>query len=148
MENKSIIAGVVVLLLAVLLVPMTLSRLNRTPSTTSTAPVPAPAPAATAPVALPSQEPPAKPVLDAAMLDKLLYGMTYDQVVAVLGGEADESESQYERDKTGYTGPTLTVWKTWVNPDGSKLRVGFVESKLEQKQFRPKERAKGSDGER
>ncbi len=147
MENKSIIAGVVVLLLAVLLVPMTLSRLNRTPST-STAPVAAPAPATPPPVAPPSQEPPARPVLDAAILDKLLYGMTYSQVVAVLGGEADESESQYERGKTGYTGPTLTIWKTWVNPDGSKLRVGFVESKLEQKQFKFRERAKESDGER
>ena len=146
MEHKSLFIGVAVLVAAVLLVPMMLSKLNQAlappvltapPPTTASAPVPPPEP-----------PPPAKPVLDAAVLEKLLYGMTYDQVVAIVGAEADETESQFERDKTGFTGPTLTVWKTWVNPDGSKLRVGFVESKLEQKQFKRKGPGGESDGEK
>ncbi len=144
MEHKSLFIGVAVLAVAVLLVPMMLSKRN--PSSLP-APPTAPAPATPpAPVSPPS--PPAKPVIGAAILEKLLYGMTYDQVVVVVGTEADDSESQFERDKTGYAGPTLTVWKTWVNPDGSKLRVGFVESKLEQKQFKRKERGNESDGEK
>lgn len=145
LEKKHLFVGVAVLAVAVLLVPMMLSRWNRTPVS---APAPTPAPATSAPALPPPPESPAKPVVDAAILDKLLNGMTYDQVVAVVGGDADDTESQYERDKTGYVGPTLTVWKTWMNPDGSKLRVGFVENKLEQKQFKFKERAKRSDGER
>ena len=143
LEHKKLFLVVALLAVAVLLVPMLLSK--RCSSAVSE---PVPAPAATpVPVTPPPEAPPAKPVVDAAVLDKLLYGMTYDQVVALVGTEADDSESQYERDKTGYTGPMLTVWKTWVNPDGSKLRVGFVESKLEQKQFKPKGRNKGPDTE-
>ena len=142
MEHKNLFVGVAVLAVAVLLAPMIISKWHQ-PS------APAPAPKAMpAPAPPPSPEPPPKPVIDAAILDKLLYGMTYEQVVAVVGVEADETESQYERDKTGYTGPTLTVWKTWVNPDGSKLRAGFVESKLEQKQFKRKEWNGGSVGKK
>lgn len=143
MEHKNLYIAVAVLVVAVLLVPMLLSKRNPSP-----APVPAPAPASTPIPTPPPPEPPAKPVIDAAILDKLLYGMTYQQVVAVVGADADETESQYERDKTGYAGPTLTIWKTWMNPDGSKLRVGFVESKLEQKQFKRKERNSNTDNER
>jgi len=138
LENKKLFFGVALLAVAVLLVPMMVSKRNQSPtpapvSTETPTPSPPPAP-----------EPPAKPLIGAAVLDKLLYGMTYEQVVELVGADADDSESQFERDKTGYTGPTLTVWKTWVNPDGSKLRVGFVESKLEQKQFK----YKGSDREK
>jgi hypothetical protein len=147
LENKHLFIGVAVLAVAVLLVPMIISKRNQPPAPAElTAPAPANAPAA-APPPPPEPEPPAKPVFDATVLDKLLYGMTYEQVVDIVGTDADESESQLERDKTGYTGPTLTVWKTWVNPDGSKLRVGFVESKLEQKQFKRRERDNGSERE-
>ena len=142
-ENKTLFIGVAVLVAAVLLVP--LLRPRHAPPT----PPPPPAAAPPAPIAPPSAPaPPAKPVLDAAVLEKLMYGMTYEQVVEVVGAEADESESQFERDKTGYTAPILTVWKTWTNPDGSKLRVGFVESKLEQKQFKRRERDETRDGEK
>ncbi len=146
MENKSLFIVVAVLAVAVLLVPMVISKRSHAPAPEPAA-VPAIAPAPPAPATQPPPEPAsAKPVLDAAVLDKLLYGMTYDQVVAVVGVEADETETQYEKDKTGYTGPTLTVWKTWMNPDGSNLRVGFVESKLEEKQFRRRERNDEADG--
>ncbi len=146
LEHKSLFIGVAVLVAAVLLVPMMLSKRHLAPEPAGvTAPAPAVIPA---PVAPQDPPPPAKPVLDAAVLEKFLYGMTYDQVVAIVGTEADETESQFERDKTGFTGPTLTVWKTWVNPDGSKLRVGFVESKLEQKQFKRKGPGGESDGEK
>ena len=145
MEHKNLVVAVVVLVVAVLLVPMLVSKWNRAPEPPQApAAVPTPAPP---PAPAPAEAPPAKPVVDAAVLGKLLYGMTYEQVVAVLGREADDTETQYERDKTGYTGPTLTVWKTWMNPDGSKLRVGFVESKLEQKQFKRKDRYNQSDEE-
>jgi len=140
LENKHLFIGVAVLAVAVVAVPMFLSKRN---PPVATVPVSAPAPAVVLPP--PPPEPPPKPVIGAAVLEKLLYGMTYDQVVAVVGTDADDSESQFERDKTGYAGPTLTVWKTWVNPDGSKLRVGFVESKLEQKQFKRKGRDNASE---
>ncbi len=150
MEHKGLFAVVVVLAVAVLLVPVLVSKWNHT-AEPSPVPAPSPVPVA-APEPLPSpataavEAPPAKLVLDAAILGKLLYGMSYEQVVAVVGAEADETETQYDRDKTGYTGPMLTIWKTWINPDGSKLRVGFVESKLEQKQFKLKERNSRTDG--
>ena len=135
LENKTLFIGVAVLVAAVLLVPMLRPRQTPPP------PPPSPAAAPPAPIATPAEPaPPAKAPLDAAILEKLMYGMTYEQVVEVVGTEADESESQFERDKTGYTAPILTVWKTWMNPDGSKLRVGFVEGKLEQKQFKRRER--------
>jgi hypothetical protein len=145
-EHKSLFIAAAALVVAVLLVPMLASKWNRAPGSVQ-APAATPVPAAT-PLPAPAQAPPSKPVVDASILDKLLYGMTCEQVAAVVGGEADETETQYEKDKTGYTGPTLTVWKTWVNPDGSKLRVGFVESKLEQKQFKPRERHSVSDNKK
>jgi len=142
LENKSLIIVAALLVVAVLLVPMLLTKSQQQPAP------PPPAASAPAPVPVPAPPPetsPARPVVSPDMLDKLLYGMTYDQVQEVVGAEADETETQYAKDKTGYTGPTLTVWKTWVNPDGSKLRVGFVENKLEQKEFKRRERDRDTE---
>ncbi len=94
----------------------------------SPAPAPAQAPA-------PEPEAPPRAPLPPEILDKLLYGMTYAQVVEKTGCEADETESEYDWGEAGYTSPTLTVWRTWKNPDGSLLKVGFVDEKLDQKRF-------------
>jgi len=63
----------------------------------------------------------------------------------VVGAEADETETQYEKDKTGYTGPTLTVWKTWMNRTGLNCAPGLWRTKLEQKQFKRRERNSEAD---
>ena len=110
-----------------------------------TAPEPeaSPAPPVAAPEAAapPAPESPAPPEPSAPapvsreMVDKLLYGMTYENVMERFGRESDETETEYDQGTPGYTSPSVTVWHRWDNPDGSAVRVGFVNHKLERKVF-------------
>ena len=103
-----------------------------------TAPPPPAAPEATAPPATEAPappEPPAPSPVTGEMVEKLLYGMTYENVMERFGRESDETETEYEQGTPGYTSPSVTVWHRWDNPDGSAARVGFVNQKLERKVF-------------
>ncbi|NLV42809.1 MAG: hypothetical protein GXY15_16480 [Candidatus Hydrogenedentes bacterium] len=102
------------------------------------APAPPAAPEAAAPPAPEAPEPPEPPApapVTGEMVDKLLYGMTYENVMERFGRESDETETEYEQGTPGYTSPSVTVWHRWDNPDGSAARVGFVNQKLERKVF-------------
>ena len=101
-------------------------------------PAPPAAPEAAAPPAPEAPEPPEPPApapVTGEMVDKLLYGMTYENVMERFGRESDETETEYEQGTPGYTSPSVTVWHRWDNPDGSAARVGFVNQKLERKVF-------------
>ena len=101
-------------------------------------PAPPAAPEATAPPATEAPappEPPAPSPVTGEMVEKLLYGMTYENVMERFGRESDETETEYEQGTPGYTSPSVTVWHRWDNPDGSAARVGFVHQKLERKVF-------------
>jgi hypothetical protein len=96
---------------------------------------PAPPAVAPAPEAAEPPEPPAPAPISREMVDKLLYGMTYENVMERFGRESDETETEYDSGTPGYTSPSVTVWHRWDNPDGSAARVGFVNKKLERKVF-------------
>lgn len=96
---------------------------------------PAPAAAAPAPESAEPPEPPAPAPISREMVDKLLYGMTYENVMERFGRESDETETEYDQGTPGYTSPSVTVWHRWDNPDGSAARVGLVNHKLERKVF-------------
>ncbi len=68
-------------------------------------------------------------------IDKLYLGYTYEELEDLFGISADERESEYRRDATGYTAPHTIVWYTWKNPDDTVIRLGFINNKLERKQF-------------
>lgn len=79
----------------------------------------------------PPEEPPPQPrMVTAEEYNELLTGMTYWQVVDIIGDESDESSSEYHPGVEGYTHPSLTVWHEWRNEDGSFVRLGFVSDKL------------------
>ena len=101
-------------------------------------PQPPAAPEAAAPPAPEAAKPPGPPApapISREMVEKLLYGMTYENVMERFGRESDETETEYDSGTPGYTSPTVTVWHRWDNPDGSVARVGLVNHKLERKVF-------------
>ena len=99
-------------------------------------PAPPAAPEATAPPATEAPAPPEPPApVTGEMVEKLLYGMTYENVMERFGRESDETETEYDQGTPGYTSPSVTVWHRGDNPDGSAARVGFVNQKLERKVF-------------
>ncbi len=139
-DNKLLWVAAGFLLAAVLGLPLVIS-LTKEPE-----PAPAPAPIAVSvpvPAVPPVVEPPPRPVVTQEMVEKLLYGMTYEQVAEKFGGESDDMGSEYDRGTAGYTSPTVTVFHVWKNPDGSRARVGFVNGKLESKTYL----GRGSDPE-
>ena len=91
-----------------------------------TPPPPPPAPSSEEVAPLP----PPRPLVTQAQFDKLLYDMSYDAVVELLGGEPSRQESTYSEGVDGYTGPSLTSWYIWENPDGSYMKLGFTKKKL------------------
>ncbi len=132
-DNKLLWAAAGFLLAVVLAVPLVMSARNTVDIS------PEPEPAAVAPISgvteLPVPEPPPRPAITQEMVEKLLYGMTYEQVAEKFGGESDEMGSEYDRGKAGYTAPFVTVQHVWKNPDGSRVRAGFVNGKLESKAY-------------
>lgn len=68
-------------------------------------------------------------------IEKLYLGYTYEELEDLFGIAADERESEYRRDATGYTAPHTIVWYTWQNPDNTIIRLGFINNRLERKQF-------------
>lgn len=74
------------------------------------------------------------PVFTQGEFDEILYGMTYPQVVDVLGAESSRQESTYHKGDSEYVHPSLTAWYYWDNEDGSYIKLGFVEKKLTDKE--------------
>ncbi|MGI6137673.1 MAG: hypothetical protein ACOYI9_01435 [Candidatus Hydrogenedentales bacterium] len=70
-----------------------------------------------------------------AMVDKLYLGHSYEDIEALWGAGSDESESEYRRPSDGYTSPFTIVWHIWNNPNRTRVRLGFVNNKLERKEF-------------
>ena len=94
--------------------------------------------ASSAPASTPeTQSPPPRQVTEITrtQFDALLYGMTYEQVLEILGRAEDDAYTVYDRGLEGYTSPTLTVWMIWKNADGSRLKLGFISNKLSDKIF-------------
>ena len=93
-------------------------------------PPPAPAPA---PEPVTPPPPPPKPTTQYEM-EVVLYGMTEKQVIDKLAREADRVETEYNRGIDGYTQPSLTAWHYWDNPDGTGVRIGFVNDVVAEKE--------------
>ncbi len=62
--------------------------------------------------------------------ERILNGMGYWEVVDLIGGLETEAATDYDEGTPGYTGPTVTVWRTWKNPDGSWAKVAFDSDKV------------------
>lgn len=92
---------------------------------------PSPPPAVTLPEPPPPD--PNAPIVTKAEYDAIKNGMTYEQVVELIGDIETESQSVYDKGVQGYTGPSLMAWHTWKNPDGSFASVGFMSNKVEEK---------------
>ncbi|HOD94948.1 MAG TPA: hypothetical protein PLQ42_09985 [Candidatus Hydrogenedentes bacterium] len=69
------------------------------------------------------------------MVDALLLGMTVEEVEALWGRISDEMESEYDPGIKGYTSPYAILWHTWNNPDGTRVKLGFINRKLDRKHF-------------
>lgn len=69
------------------------------------------------------------------MVEKLYLGHTYESIVELFGREADQRESEYIRGTDGYTSPYTIVWHSWENTNGTTVRLGFINSKLDRKVF-------------
>jgi len=130
-----------VILIAVVLVVIALSlgyvmgasRNAKSPvSESAAAPVLLPPPV----VVLPEGEPAPKRIpINRETVEGLYYGLTYEAVEEKFGFPSDETESEYDHGVEGYTSPFVIYWHVWNNEDGSKARLGFVDNKLDRKQF-------------
>ena len=78
---------------------------------------------------------PQRESISEATVEGLYLGHSYESVEELFGLVSDSSESEYDRGIEGYTSPFTIVWHTWENPDGTRVRLGFVNDKLERKQF-------------
>ena len=59
-------------------------------------------------------------------------GMTYPEVVAIIGEEGEKTTSVHLDDKKPTPGPSETTY-SWRNPDGSKIVATFIDGKLAKK---------------
>ncbi len=131
--SKSIlwaVAGLIVVIAIVVLIA--LSR--------STSTVPPPTPPESLPEELPPPPPPPEPepeeepLITKAEFDSLRSGMTLQQVLQIIVDPESETHSEFDDGIPGYTQPSVTVWYTWKNPDGSSARLGFVRKELTEKE--------------
>ena len=127
-----------VIIIAVVLVLIALSfgyviGASRSVDTPIASPEPKPEPE---PITTEEEEPvPERPYISRETVEGLYYGLTYEAAEKKFGFPSDETESEYDRGVEGYTSPFVIYWHVWNNEDGSRARLGFVENKLERKQF-------------
>ncbi|HDP36130.1 MAG TPA: hypothetical protein ENN29_13610 [Candidatus Hydrogenedentes bacterium] len=69
------------------------------------------------------------------MVEKMYYGLSYEDAAQLFGATSDEWDTEYNQGVEGYTSPFIIHWHVWKNEDGSKARLGFVNKKLERKQY-------------
>lgn len=118
---RTILIVAVVLLGATLPAIWTLSGGSQTPGPASPDP-----PAA---VTLPPL-PPSPPTITLEKYRQIRNGMSYNEVVEIFGEQETESYSEYDEGIKGYTGPSLTSWFIWRNPDGSAAEIAFISNKV------------------
>lgn len=95
-------------------------------------PMPPNPPVAVAPEP-PPPPPPARPELNTALFDRLLYGMTEADVRAILQADPDATRTEYIP-AGKFTEPRRIYWMIWEDaPSQRQLRLGFVNDKLEEK---------------
>lgn len=131
--------NIVIIAFVVLCVFLAFALLRSQPVVTpSGQEIPAPpAPPVTAVTPIPEGEPETPPRQSIAeeSVDKLYLGLSYEQVEELFGVPSDDQESEYDRGIDGYTSPHTIVWHTWANPNNTRVRLGFINGKLEKKQF-------------
>lgn len=79
--------------------------------------------------------PPAPPLITLEKFRQIRNGMAYNEVVAIFGEHETDSYNEYDEGLKGYTGPTLTSWFVWRNPDGSSAEVAFISNKVAEKKY-------------
>ena len=84
---------------------------------------------------LPEEKPEERPHIARDTVENLYYGLSYEQAEELFGFASDYSESEYDPGVEGYTSPFVILWHEWENEDGSKARLGFVNNRMERKQF-------------
>lgn len=131
--------NVIIIVLVILCALLTFALLRSQPVAPPRAQQPQASPTPPAPAQPPTTEgepelAPREPITEESV-DKLYLGLTYDRVVDVFGVPSDEQESEYDRGIDGYTSPHTIVWHTWTNPNNTHVRLGFINGKLEKKQF-------------
>lgn len=84
-------------------------------------------------VVIPEPMPPARPELDSALFDRLLYGMSEADVKGILQADPDSTSTEYTP-AGEYTAPRRIFWMVWEDTKTNRrLRLGFVNGKLEEK---------------
>lgn len=134
MFSKNTLIVILVLICVLLGLALLTKGTNTPPPATEPMPPAAPSP----PLTLDPEGEAVVPVrqsISAEMVEKLYLGQTYEAVETLWGISADDHESEYERGIEGYTSPHTTVWYTWDNPDKTRVRLGFIDGKLERKEF-------------
>lgn len=70
-----------------------------------------------------------------AMVDAMLLGVTVEEVEDSWGRISDEMESEHHSGIQGYTSPYSVLWHSWNNSDGTRVKLGFIDKKLDRKYF-------------
>ncbi|MCK5861680.1 MAG: hypothetical protein KAH38_04295 [Candidatus Hydrogenedentes bacterium] len=78
---------------------------------------------------------PARPFISRETVEGLYYGLSYEAAAEKFGFSSDESETEYEQGVQGYTSPYVIHWHVWNNEEGSRVRLGFIDNKMDRKQF-------------
>lgn len=128
--NKILITALVVFCVALLITLAGKKTLTGPAREMEAVPIPIPLPEGEIPQPVPERE-----SISETAIEKLYLGYSYEEIEDLFGIPADERESEYRRDATGYTAPHTIVWYTWENPDSTLVRLGFINNKLERKQF-------------
>ena len=96
-------------------------------------PPPSPNPPVTVEPEPASSPSPTRPELNAALFDRLQYGMTKADVKAILLSDPDMTNTEYVP-AGEFTEPRRIFWMVWNDMDKNRrLRLGFVNGKLEEK---------------
>jgi len=130
-STNQVLSIVLIVLCLTLLITLVAKRVaTGTAPETGVAPPPVRLPEGEIPEPVPERE-----SISEETIEKLYLGYTYEELEDRFGVPADERKSEYHRDATGYTAPHTIVWYTWANPDSTVVRLGFINNKLERKQF-------------
>lgn len=80
-------------------------------------------------------EAPTRKYIARETVEGLYYGISYEYAEETFGFPSDEDDSEYDPGVDGYTSPFVIHWHVWKNEDGTKARLGFINNKMDRKQF-------------
>jgi hypothetical protein len=128
MEMKSISAGITVLLLA-FAVPVGVHYFREKEEK------PAQPPSRSQEVRErePEEPDPDAPRVTRAEFDRVRTGISYFQLLDIVGETESDTKQVYHEGVEGYTSPHMTIWYIWENPDGSTAEFAFISNKLVEK---------------